>query len=124
MRGIRGDHVAHPSEQAAAAYPHAWRDDEPEDAAKEVAVVELPDPWDQQAEYGCKSRMPPMCHGLVRASALYDARRSLAATARSASAMISAAGRTPAERSSSRPRCTMARVGIDWMRYRAAISVS
>src|SRR5262245_40729073 len=50
IRGERGDHVADPSEEPAGSDPHAGRDDQPEDAAQEVAVVELAEPWEDRAE--------------------------------------------------------------------------
>src|SRR5205085_11769253 len=52
VRGNGRDDVAHPAEQAAGANPHAGRDDEPEDAAEEVSVVNLPDPGNEHAQNG------------------------------------------------------------------------
>src|SRR5687767_13881329 len=47
---VRGDQVERPSEQARAEEPEAGRDDQPEDAAQEIAVVDLSDARDDQAE--------------------------------------------------------------------------
>src|SRR4030095_12224752 len=43
IRRDRRDHVADPPEQPARTDPHLGCHDQPEDAAQEVAVVELPD---------------------------------------------------------------------------------
>src|SRR3954447_2965270 len=50
VRGRRRDHVTDPAEKAARADPHAGRDDQPENAPQEVAVVELPDSRNDRAE--------------------------------------------------------------------------
>src|SRR6266498_1392302 len=52
VRGDRGDDVTDPAEHPAGADPHPRRDDQPEDAAQEVAVVELPDARKDRTEYG------------------------------------------------------------------------
>src|SRR4051812_33177377 len=57
MRRHGGDDVADPAEQAAGADPHARRHDQPEDAAQEVAVVELPDPRKDRAQDGGCTRI-------------------------------------------------------------------
>lgn len=49
MRRRGGDDVAHPPQEATGANPQARGDDQPEDAAKEISVVELSDAWDQEA---------------------------------------------------------------------------
>ena len=49
--------MADPAEQAAGADPEARRDDQPEDAAQEVAVVDLADARDEQAEDGGDARV-------------------------------------------------------------------
>ena len=46
------DDVTDPSQQTARSYPHAWRHDEPEDSPPEIAVIDLPDTRDDQAEHG------------------------------------------------------------------------
>src|SRR4051812_39546955 len=51
VRGERRDDVADPPEHAAGADPHPRRDDQPEDAAQEIAVVELADARDDRAEH-------------------------------------------------------------------------
>src|SRR4029453_1568077 len=51
IRRDRGDDVADPAEQAARANPEARRHDQPEQTAKEVAVVELADARDDQAQH-------------------------------------------------------------------------
>src|SRR5215204_2094152 len=51
VRGHRRDDVADPSEKAAGANPHARCDDQPEDAAQEIAVVELPDAGNDRAQH-------------------------------------------------------------------------
>src|SRR5262245_1427452 len=52
MRGVGGDQVADPAEQPAGADPEARRDHEPEEAAQELAVVDLSHAWHDQAEHG------------------------------------------------------------------------
>ena len=50
VRGVGRDHMAHPSKQSARSNPEAGRDDQPEDAAEEVAVVNLADSRNDHAE--------------------------------------------------------------------------
>ena len=47
--------MADPPEQATRAEPEAGRDDQPEQGAEPVAVVDLADAWDEEAEDGCDS---------------------------------------------------------------------
>src|SRR5512138_64123 len=52
MMGRHGrDHVTDPAEQSARADPHPRRDDQPEDPAQEIPVVELAYSWNHGAEY-------------------------------------------------------------------------
>ena len=53
----RGNHVADPAEQPAAADPQTGRDDQPEDAAEEIGVVELADSRNDRAQDRCDSRV-------------------------------------------------------------------
>lgn len=50
VRGDGSDDVTDPPEESARAYPQARRDDQPEQTAPEVAVVELADTGDQDAQ--------------------------------------------------------------------------
>src|SRR6188768_4531539 len=50
VRGDRGDDVAHPTEQPASADPEAGRQDQPEQSTQEVAVVELADARNDEAQ--------------------------------------------------------------------------
>ena len=57
MRRVGGDEVADPPEETPAADPEAGRDDEPEGAAQEIAVINLSDPGNDEAEHGGHARM-------------------------------------------------------------------
>ena len=57
IRGVRADEVAHPAERAARAEPEARRDDQPEDAAQERAVVDLPNARHEQREHASDARL-------------------------------------------------------------------
>ena len=50
--GVRRDHVRDPAEETARADPEAGRDDQPEEAAPEGAVVDLADAGNDEAEDG------------------------------------------------------------------------
>src|SRR6187200_1012428 len=65
------DDVAHPAEQAARPDPEAWRHDQPEQPAKEVAVVELSDAGHDQAEH----RGEPRVFQLLSHHAVHDSGR-------------------------------------------------
>ena len=54
--------MAHPAEQATRADPEARRDDEPEDPAKKIAVVNLPDTRNEQAEHRRNARVISLGH--------------------------------------------------------------
>lgn len=56
MRGDRGDDVADPSQKPAGADPQSGCDDQPEDTAEKIAVIKLPDAWDDRAEHRRDSR--------------------------------------------------------------------
>ncbi len=65
IRGDGGDHVAHPAEHAPGADPHAGSDDQPEDPAQEIPVVELSQAGEQGAEHGGGTGFfIPMSHSL------------------------------------------------------------
>ena len=57
VSGVGGNDVADPAERAAASDPEPRGHDQPEDAAPEVAVVELPDARDDQAEHRRRARV-------------------------------------------------------------------
>ena len=52
VRGVRRHDVADPPKRSSAADPEAGRDDQPEESAQELAVVELPDPRNQKRQHG------------------------------------------------------------------------
>ena len=60
--GERRDDVADPAEQAARPDPQARCDDQPEDPAQEITVVELPDTGNQRAEDGRETRVLDVSH--------------------------------------------------------------
>src|SRR4030095_7340491 len=62
----RRDQMADPSEQKPGPEPESRRDDQPEDAAEKVAVVDLADAWKDEAENRRDSRV---AHGLTSSSA-------------------------------------------------------
>ena len=77
MRGKRRDHVTDPAKQASCSDPHPGRDDEPENTAEKIAVVELPESREDCAEDGGGSWI---AHGLCYAAkAHYVPGRSTAA---------------------------------------------
>ena len=49
------DKMTDPTEQTAGAYPEARRDNEPENAAQYLAVVYLPDAWNEEAQDRCSA---------------------------------------------------------------------
>src|SRR5512134_2433353 len=55
MRGDRGNHVTDPSQQTATPDPETGGDDQPEDAAQKIPVVELPEAGDHRAQHGRKT---------------------------------------------------------------------
>ena len=55
MRRERGDHMTHPSEQSATADPQSRRDDQPEDRAEKLAVVNLAESGNDCAKDGGNS---------------------------------------------------------------------
>jgi hypothetical protein len=50
VSGVGRDDVAHPSEQAPSADPQPRRDDQPQDASQDAAVVELPYSGDDRTQ--------------------------------------------------------------------------
>ena len=58
MGRVGGHQVERPTEEPGRANPEPWRHDQPEDAAQEIAVVDLPDAGDQQAEDRCHAGIP------------------------------------------------------------------
>src|SRR2546422_8942129 len=66
--GYCRNHVADPSQQSAAANPQPRRDDQPEDAAKEITVVELTDARKDRAENGGSPRIPRVRYGFLRST--------------------------------------------------------
>src|SRR5215203_487237 len=57
VSGVGRDDVAHPSEQATSADPQPRRDDKPQDASQDAAVVELPHSGDDRTQNCCQSRI-------------------------------------------------------------------
>src|SRR5829696_493127 len=51
------DDVAHPTEQTSGADPQPRRDDQPQDASHDAAIVELPHPWDDRTQNCCQYRI-------------------------------------------------------------------
>ena len=47
----RGNEVAKPAEQSTGPYPEARRDDQPEQSAEKVSIVELTDARNDKTEY-------------------------------------------------------------------------
>ena len=58
MRRVGRNDMAHPAEQAAGANPESRRDDQPEDPAKEITVINLSNPRKDQAENRGSARIP------------------------------------------------------------------
>jgi pimeloyl-ACP methyl ester carboxylesterase len=57
VSGVGRDNVAHPSEQTSSADPQPRRDDQPQNAGQDAAVVELPYSGDDRAKNRCQSRI-------------------------------------------------------------------
>src|SRR5690606_8024672 len=57
VRRVRRDDVAEPAEQPATADPQPRRHDQPEQPAQELAVVELAQPGDQEAQHRRSARV-------------------------------------------------------------------
>ena len=57
VSGVGSDDVAHPSQQATSADPQPRRDDQPQDASQDAAVVELPHSGDDRTQNCCQSRI-------------------------------------------------------------------
>ncbi len=70
--GVRRDQVANPTEQPARAYPEARRDDQPKNAAQEVAIVNLTNSRNDQREYCCVARS---VHDQERRTSRLDCKR-------------------------------------------------
>lgn len=49
--------MANPAQQAARSNPKAWRDDQPENAAPDRAVVNLAHTWNEETQDCCRSRI-------------------------------------------------------------------
>src|SRR5262249_47809832 len=109
VRRERRDDVADPPEHAAGADPESGRDDQPEDRAEKIAVVDLPDARNDDAEHGGDTRIAR--HG-----------RTCACSASRTNASIAGEGRAPAVRVTSCPCSNTAIVGIDRMRKRSPSS--
>src|SRR5687767_15814071 len=62
VRGVRGNQVERPAKQPAGSDPEARRDDEPEDPAKKIAVVNLPDTRNEEAEHRRNARVISLGH--------------------------------------------------------------
>src|SRR5947209_390331 len=54
---VRGDEMTNPAEQSARAEPEARRDDEPQDASQDAAIIELSNSRDKQTENCRQSRI-------------------------------------------------------------------
>ena len=57
VSSVGRDNVAHPSEQASGADPQPRRDDQPQDASQDAAIVELPYSGDDRTQNCCHSRI-------------------------------------------------------------------
>src|SRR5262245_55560899 len=67
--GVRSDQVERPSEEASRTNPEAWCDDEPEDAAQKISVVDLTNAGDEQAEHSRSARFVVLGHVLLDGAA-------------------------------------------------------
>jgi hypothetical protein len=53
--------MANPSQGSAATYPETWGDDQPENGAQELAIIDLPYTRNQEAQDGGSARVSHCC---------------------------------------------------------------